>query len=80
MGQVSKAASILLGLLLSAFLVAVTYINPMQVEERLQLFVFAEVQDAANVVWSDEGPLTEIGSHSERLGVLSHHLISRHSP
>ena len=48
------------GVLLSGFLVMVTYLNPGQVEDRYQQFAFTEVERAADANWDDirdDGPL-----------------------
>jgi len=45
----------LLGVVLSAFLVVVTYANPTQVEAGLQRFAIAKVTEAADTAWREAG-------------------------
>ena len=64
----------LVGLVISALLVIVTFSNPDQVEERLRQFAIAEVERAANEVWLDRTVGQGEGSRSERLMALSDRL------
>jgi hypothetical protein len=60
-----------MGFVISAWLVGVTFSNPDQVEERLRQFAIAEVERAADEVWSDRTVGQGEGSQSERLMALS---------
>lgn len=73
MRSVAKITVVLVqltGLILSVALVFLTYLNPKQIEERLQQFVVAEVQAAADAAWFAAG-LNGDSSNVERLGALS---------
>ncbi len=70
-GRLTLAGVQLAGLILSAFLVIVTYTNPQQVEERLQDFAVAKVEAAAHDAWEKvKAPFTE-GGRAERFGALA---------
>ncbi len=64
----------LLGLVISVLLVAVTFSNPDQVEERLRQFAIEEVERAAQEVWSDRTVEQGEDSTSEKLMALSDRL------
>ncbi|OAN76143.1 hypothetical protein A8B82_15320 [Sulfitobacter sp. EhC04] len=64
----------LLGLVISVLLVAVTFSNPDQVEERLRQFAIEEVERAAQEVWSNRTVGQSEGSMSEKLMALSDRL------
>lgn len=64
----------LVGLVVSALLVGVTFSHPDQVEERLRNFAIAEVERAADEVWSDRTVGQGEGSRSETLTALSDRL------
>ncbi|MFC6760038.1 hypothetical protein ACFQFQ_11910 [Sulfitobacter porphyrae] len=64
----------LLGLVISVLLVAVTFSNPVQVEERLRQFAIEEVERAAQEVWSNRTVGQGEGSKSEKLMALSDRL------
>lgn len=70
-GRMILIAIQLVGLVISAFLVGVTFSNPDQVEERLRQFAIAEVERAADEVWSGRTVGQGEGSRSERLMALS---------
>ena len=61
----------LTGLILSALLLFVTFANPNQVEERLQTFAIAEVENAAEIAWSATSRELAEGNRAERLGALA---------
>jgi len=65
----------LLGLVISVLLVAVTFSNPDQVEERVRQFAIEEVERAAQEVWSDRTVEQGEDSMSEKLMVLSDRLV-----
>ena len=70
MRSVVRAALIgvqLVGCLLSALLVMVTYSNPAQVEERLQSFAIAKVEQAADVALSAGAAQL----HTDKMGALA---------
>lgn len=73
-GRITLIGIQLVGLVISALLVGVTFSNPDQVEERLRQFAIAEVERAADVVWSDRTVGQGEGSRSERLMALSDRL------
>ena len=61
----------LLGLVLSALLVAATFMTPAQVEQRVQSFAIAKVEAAAQTAWDDSGGLRGEGSAIARLKDLA---------
>ncbi|MEM1277050.1 MAG: hypothetical protein AAGH74_11040 [Pseudomonadota bacterium] len=73
-GRLTLIGIQLAGLVVSVFLVGVTYSNPDQVEERLRQFAIAEVERAADEVWSDKSVGQGEGSRSERFMALSDRL------
>ncbi len=70
-GRLTLISIQLAGLVISAFLVGVTFSNPDQVEERLRQFAIVEVERAAEEVWSQRTVGQGEGSRSERLMALS---------
>lgn len=64
----------LVGLVISAWLVGLTFSHPDQVEERLRNFAISEVDRAADEVWSEITAEQGQGSRSERLMALSDRL------
>ncbi len=52
-GKLALIAVQLVGLVISVFLVAATYLNPVQVQERLQDFAIAKVEHAADAALSN---------------------------
>lgn len=70
-GRITLISIQLAGLVISAFLVGATFSNPDQVEERLRQFAIAEVERAANQVWSDGTVEQGENGPSERLMALS---------
>ena len=70
-GRLPLVGVLLMGFVISAWLVGVTFSNPDQVEERLRQFAIAEVEHAADGVWSDRTVGQGEGSQSERLMALS---------
>ena len=58
------------GLVLSAFLVAVTYLEPVQVEDRVRQFAVAKVEREAERAWRHEVEGAGEGSRAEALEAL----------
>lgn len=73
-GRMTLIGIQLLGLVISVLLVAVTFSNPDQVEERLRQFAIEEVERAAQEVWSNRTVGQSEGSMSEKLMALSDRL------
>lgn len=73
-GRLTLIGIQLAGLVISTFLVGVTYLNPDQVEERLRQFAILEVERAADEVWSDITVGQNEGSRTERLMAFSDRL------
>lgn len=59
------------GLILSALIIAVTFSNPTQVEQRLQKFAISKVETAANQAWEAAENKFEGSSRTQRLGALA---------
>ncbi|SMX26816.1 hypothetical protein TRP8649_00908 [Pelagimonas phthalicica] len=70
-GKAPLIAVQLTGLILSALLVMVTFTNPTQVEERLQSFAIAKVEEAADAAWAAGEVQLAKGDRAERLGALA---------
>ena len=73
-GKITLAGIQLAGLVISALLVGLTFSNSDQVEERLRQFAIAEVEIAAEKVWSSRKIEPSDDSRSERLMALSDRL------
>lgn len=73
-GRMTLIGIQLLGLVISVLLVAVTFSNSDQVEERLRQFAIEEVERAAQEVWSNRTVGQSEGSMSEKLMALSDRL------
>lgn len=70
-GKITLVTIQLAGLVLSALLVAATFVNPQKVEEQLQNFALARVEVAANEAWQKAAGQLEEGGRAERLGALA---------
>ena len=70
-GKIALIGIQLAGLVISAFLVGVTFSSPDQVEKRLRQFAITEVERAANEVWTDRTVEAGEGSRIDRLMALS---------
>lgn len=62
------------GLLASAFLVGVTYLNSDQVEARVQSFAIMKVEAAADAAWVHASNAVQNGTRAEKLGALANKL------
>lgn len=70
-GKYGLALVQLAGIVLSGLLVAITFTNAQAVEDRLQGFAIAKVEEAANIAWTEaEGALAN-SDRAGRLGALA---------
>ena len=71
LGRYGLVAVQLTGLVLSALLVWITFSTPDAVEQRLQGFAIAKVEEAANQAWADAGERMTTGDRAGRLDALA---------
>ena len=64
----------LVGLLLSAYLIFVTYADQAQVERRVQTYAIEKVQKATNSAWDKVTGIVKPGGRAEKIGTLAQKL------
>jgi len=71
LGKTGLLAVQFAGIAASALLILITFVNPDEVETRLQGFAVAKVEEAANTAWDTAAQAAEDSGRAERLGALA---------